>query len=328
MDVWQSSLSGGESNGASGPDCDALAGPRAASSSQTLSGQSFRIKPFVAVATGVLAALLVARIGSAHVAEPGSGNRFSPSSIPAPAMSAKDLKQLAGMTPQQQAETLLELAVGESDGAVEQIESRANGWPGKLKWTTQIASLSSAALNSSDMRVRESGVEIELAAYGLGKNSASLNYLLKTAASSSHAQKVWALWALGLMGNRGVETDRIVQVLTAQLDNSDEELRRWAIEGLALVGRNQTIAPLLKAMHDDPAPDVRERAACGLAQSGMFTSEQRQSALPQLLQYTDDPALDAQTHDWAFQALTEITGQRLPHDSAAWRSWYDSTQTQ
>ena len=50
------------------------------------------------------------------------------------------------------------------------------------------------------------------------------------------------------------------------------------------------------------------------------------SAVPQLLNYTDDPALDAQTHNWAFQALHDITGQRLPNDSNAWRSWYQSSR--
>ena len=47
----------------------------------------------------------------------------------------------------------------------------------KLNWNSQIATLTTAALNSNDMRVRESGIEVELAAYGLAKNSASLEYL-------------------------------------------------------------------------------------------------------------------------------------------------------
>ena len=175
------------------------------------------------------------------------------------------------------------------------------------------------------MRVRESGIEVELAAYGLGKNSASLDYLLTTAESPDHAQKIWALWALGLMGNRGVEPDRVVQVLTAHLKDSDEDSRRWAVEGLALVGADQTIEPLLKTMHDDPSPE-RSRArrlqlwrspACSPRSSGSAPSRR-------LLNYTDDPALDAQTHAWAFQALTDITRQHLPNDSAAWRNWYES----
>jgi HEAT repeat protein len=81
-------------------------------------------------------------------------------------------------------------------------------------------------------------------------------------------------------------------------------------------------------MHDDPSALVRERAACSLAESGMFTPEQRRTAVPQLLNYTDDPALDAQTHGWAFQALSDITHQRLPNDSAAWRSWYTSAKNE
>ena len=120
----------------------------------------------------------------------------------------------------------------------------------------------------------------------------------------------------------------MVEVLTSHLKDSDVDSRRWAVEGLALVGNDQAIAPLLKTMHDDPSPVVRERAACSVAASGMFTPEQRMSAVPQLLQYTDDPSLDAQTHAWAFQALGDITHQRLPNDPAAWRNWYRSTKNE
>jgi HEAT repeat protein len=230
--------------------------------------------------------------------------------------------------PQTQAEELLEQAVSRSDGAVDQISSRVNRWQGKLSWSPQIATLTTAALNSEDTRVRESGIEVELAAYGLSKNSASLEYLLATSKSSDHAKKVWALWALGLMGNRGVAADRVVPALTAHLKDTDEDSRRWAVEGLALIGATETISPLLQVMHDDPVPAVREAAACALAQSGMFTPEQRMAIVPQLLAYTDDPKLDAQTHAWAFQALGDITHQHLPNDSAAWRAWYSSARSE
>jgi hypothetical protein len=113
-------------------------------------------------------------------------------------------------------------------------------------------------------------------------------------------------------------------VLTAHLKDSDEDARRWAVEGLALVGTTPTIVPLLEAMHNDPSAMVRERAACSLAESGMLSHEQRLAAVPQLISYSDDPALDAQTHAWAFQALADITKQRLPNDSTAWRNWYQT----
>ena len=47
--------------------------------------------------------------------------------------------------------------------------------------------------------------------------------------------------------------------------------------------------------------------------------------IPTLVNYTDDPALDTQTQGWAFEALGDITHQRLPRDSATWRSWYQQS---
>jgi hypothetical protein len=287
-----------------------------------------RFGPLFAVTIGILLALFAASIGSAHSAWSKLNNQFGSffSARPDTPASTKNSLQLDRMKPQKQAEALLEQAVGRKDGAVEQISSRVDRWQGKVNWNPQIAKLTTAALNSSDLRVRESGIEVELAAYGLAKNSASLDYLLSTAESPDHAQKIWALWALGLIANRGVETDRVVQALTAHLKDADADSRRWAVEGLALSGSSQTIEPLLNTMHDDPSLSVRERAACGLAESGMYTPEQRLTAVPQLLNYTDDPTLDAQTHALAFQALSDITGQRLPNDSSAWRNWYESTK--
>ena len=78
-------------------------------------------------------------------------------------------------------------------------------------------------------------------------------------------------------------------------------------------------------MRSDPSPVVREHAACSLAQSGMLSREQRLIAVPHLIDYSADPALDAQTRAWAFQALADITGQHLPNDSAAWRGWYQTS---
>jgi len=282
------------------------------------------VGPVMAAAVGIATAVL---FSSAHRNNPaGSGLTELFSTQPPKVTSAHAAKQLDRMQPQNQAEALLELAVGNSDGAVEQISARVEQWHGKVRWNSQIASLSAAALNSKDPRVRESGVEVELAAYGLSKSSASLNYLLQTADSPDHAQKIWALWALGLMGNRGVETDQVVRTLTNHLQDSDEDSRRWAVEGLALTGADGAVDLLLKAMHDDPASLVRGRAACGIAEAGLFTPEQRLSAVTVLINDSDDPALDAQTQSWAFRALGDITHQRLPNNTAAWRGWYEATR--
>jgi HEAT repeat protein len=278
--------------------------------------------------------------------------RNKAASVPAPQTISSPISADADLDrqkPQKQAEILLERAMSRSDGeqaqtatdSAAQIEARIDAWRGKLKWDSHLGGLTTLALNSTDQTVRASAIEVQLAAYGLSKSESSVEALVRQAHSSDHAQKIWALWTLGLLGNRGIETDRVVRELTARLQDSgkkdsdknsdsdkdkDEDTRRWAVEGLALVGTTSTIVPLLNAMHNDRSPMVRERAACSLAESGMLSHQQRLAAVPQLINYSDDPALDAQTHTLAFQALAEITKQRLPNDSAVWRKAVASGQ--
>jgi hypothetical protein len=283
---------------------------------------------------GIVLALMVSGGGAAAVWGKAAG-MFSPQrTIPASAISVD--RELDRQKPQRQAEILLERAVTRSDeGAPQiaaQIAARSDGWRGKLHWDSKLGDLTTVALNSSDYGVRSSAIEVQLAAYGLSKNASTVDALVRQADSRDHAQKIWALWGLGLLGNRGVETGRVVQVLTAHLQRSEkdsgraseEDSRRWAVEGLALVGTTSTIAPLLEAMRNDPSAMVRERAACSLAESGMLSHEQRLIAVPQLIHYSADNTLDPQTRAWAFQALGDITQQHLPNDSAAWRTWYQT----
>jgi HEAT repeat protein len=303
----------------------------------------------VVMTVGIVVALLVCFGGSVSKVWGKIAGPFSlreDSDVSSAAFSVSDLE---GQRPQEQAELLLERAVSRSDRAADEsnaqieaqiearIESRIDAWRGQLKWDAQLGNLTTIALNSKDQSVRTSAVEVQLAAYRLPKSEASVDALVRQADSRDHTKKIWALWALGLLGNRGIETDRVVEVLSAQLKGSgkrldgnhnagdhNEDTRRWAIEGLALVGTTPTIAPLLETMRNDPSASVRERAACSLAQSSMLSRQQRLIAVPQLIDYSSDAALDAQTRAWAFQALVDITQQRLPNDSAAWRNWYQN----
>jgi hypothetical protein len=294
--------------------------------------KSSGIAQVAVVVAGIALAVLVANVENARaaLARLRLGDLFSAqdsAQTDAPTLaSAKNRTQLNRLNPQKQAERLLELAIGNSEGANQEIINRANSWRGKLNLDSQLSTLTTAALNSNDLQVRQSGLEVQLAAYGLAKNSSTVDFLIRTAASAGHSQKIWALWALGALANRGVETAHVQQVLVSHLKDQDEDSRSWAVEGLALVGATATIAPLLDAMHDDPSPTVRERAACSLAEAGMLSHEQRLAAVPQLVNYTEDASLDSQTHAWAFQALGDITHERLPNDPAAWRNWYASAK--
>jgi len=275
----------------------------------------------VAVVAGMFLALIAGATRKGNPAWDGLGRLLTnEKKVP---ISAAGPTRVDRMEPQKQAESLLEQAVQHSAVAVDQISTHVDGWKGQVQWSPQIASLTTAALNSDDLHVRESGVEVELAAYGLSKNSASLDYVLNLTDSQDHAQKVWALWAVGLLANRGVEPERGIGTLAIHLKDEDVDSRRWAVESLALTGADGSIQLLLAAMHDDPSSAVRERAACGLAESGLFTQEQRMTAVPRLINFSEDPSLDAQTHGWAVQALGDITHQRFGANTAAWRDWYD-----
>jgi hypothetical protein len=48
-----------------------------------------------------------------------------------------------------------------------------------------------------------------------------------------------------------------------------------------------TIQPLLDIFRNDSSANIRERAACGLAQSGMLQQSQRMNAIPALLTYLE-----------------------------------------
>jgi len=294
-------------------------------SGQPVRPQASRGFTVIAVLAGALLALPVLKVGSLQECWDRAGQflitlsqqtRITKSQSSARRLSSQDQSM------QREAEASLEAAIAKSPDANERIAAEVGSWRGHISLTQNLSARITAALNSSDYRVRESAIDVDLAAYNVTRTPASVNSVIQQANSSNHSTRIWALWTLGLLGNRGIETDRVVETLVAHLHDSDPDVRRWAIEGLALVGTDVTIAPLLKAFHHDPSPMVRERAACSLAQSGMLRPEQRRTAIPTILAYTEDSSLDYATRAWAFHALRDITGENLPDNSNAWRDWY------
>jgi HEAT repeats len=244
-----------------------------------------------------------------------------PQSASPATLSDHEIEEIGNMAPEQQAERLLERAVNNYDGAIGLIHKSVDSWFGQLELQGQLSSLLTTALNSNDLRVRSVALEIELAGYNLPKRPESADNLIERIRTEPSARP-WALWMLGVLGNRGVETHRAFVTLMDHRHDPDEQTRYWAVEGLSMLGSDDTIAPLLEAFRSDPSPLVRERGGCGLSQSGMLTREQRMRAVPQLLKMTDDMTLDDITRSWVFQALRDITGATLAAQPDAWRAWW------
>jgi hypothetical protein len=277
-------------------------------------------------ATAFLLGSIAAGSGSLRAAWEPIARFISLEDPPSPAsanvLSEHEITMLDETTPQSQAELLLERSINHYRGANEQIAARVGRWRGKIELNERLHNLFTTAINSDDLTVRVAGIEVDIAARDLVKDSSTVDRLEAVARSGEQGPRVNALWDLALIGNRGVGQDRILDVLLSSTHDENVNIRYWAVEGLAYLAVDASIEPLLDIFHDDPSPMIRERAACGLAQSGMFSAAQRSTAVPRLLDFAIDGALDAETRTWVFQALRDITGQSLPHDAARWREWY------
>jgi HEAT repeat protein len=195
------------------------------------------------------------------------------------------------------------------------------GWRGHLTMSPRLSAELDAALNSNDLRVRAAAIEMELVAYDLQKTPASADLLIDRA-SNDPAGRPWALWMLGAIGNRGVEPERALRTLVDYSRDADEKTRFWAVEGLALLGTDGTIQPLLEVFRNDPSLQIRQRAGFSLAQAGMLSKAQRLTAVPALMALGEDASIDSNTRNWVYDALRDITGARYGTNAADWREWW------
>jgi HEAT repeat protein len=242
-------------------------------------------------------------------------------STPQPAPKEVDTEEISRLAPQQQAERLLELAIRQPDPSLSLIHRNLTSWRGHLEDSDRLFHLVMEALKSNDPRVRVAAVEIDLAANHLLKAPESFQKLQRQIQSGSD-ERYMALWRLGALGNRGVEPSEAFRTLKLYAQSRNQEARFWAVEGLAMLGTPESIDALLDVLSRDPAAQIRQRAADALSRSGLFTGEQRLTAVPQLLNLLDDDSLDAATQSLVSATLEAITGASFGKNAAAWRDWW------
>jgi hypothetical protein len=232
-----------------------------------------------------------------------------------------EFAELTRLGPQQQAEQLLALAIRRHQGSLELIRQNAESWRGRVQNTDRLFDLVLTAMKSDDLRVRGAAIEVDLAANNLSKSPKTVARLVKLIRKDP-TERPFALWRLGALGNRGVQPKLVLTHLLAFARDRDEQTRFWAVEGLAMLGTDSAVDPLLDRFAHDPSPRVRQRAAVGIAESGMLTHEQRFAAVPDLLNFLDDDALDSDTRGWVYGALRLITGEPLGNNAQAWQQWW------
>jgi hypothetical protein len=249
----------------------------------------------------------------------GSAPSVSPIRMPAP--ENKSEAEFKRLPPQQQAERLLERAIDGEQASLDMLDENVDAWRGRIKNTDRLFDLVLAALNARDLRVRTAAIDVDLAANNLSKSPESVARLLRQLQGDREGRGM-ALWRLGSLGNRGVEPERVLDTLLNYAHDRNEHTRYWAVEGLAMLGNDAAVAPLLELLTHDPSARVRERAASGLGQSGMLTREERLAAVPHLLNFADDDSLNTTTRELVYGTLRVITGAALGNDANAWREWW------
>jgi HEAT repeat protein len=291
---------------------------------------SRRLSGLIIFLAAVVFALVFARptMGQTANAPPvTSGEQLPIPGRPVPAdhsqLSEHNIEWVQTQPPQVQMEFLLGAAINHDRGATNMINKMVEGWYGKVRYTQKFDDLSMTALYSNDLRVRAAAIEITLAVDNLPKTEETAEQLMASAAKSP-SYRPYATWVLGMLANRGVAPEKIHDFLRSYLHDPNEKTRHWTVEGLAHIGTDDTIKDFLDVFRNDPSLEVRERAGCSMAKSGMLTREQRMLAVPGLIDLAYDPSLDATTRTWVYQALREITNEHIGNDPAAWQNWYST----
>jgi len=233
-----------------------------------------------------------------------------------------DVERVRALPAQAQAEELLERGIGHDARALELFDQQVEDWRGHIRMTDRMKQLERRSEFSKDLRVRYANADINLALEGWQKNEQAADLLIQRAQTDPHYRSA-AVYFLGMLAGRGVDYDRIHEVLLNYARNDQDPIvRQWAVEGMRFLGKDEVLDELFVSFTEDPANGVRDRAGCNISDCGIFTRKQRMTMVPKLIDLALNPRTTGQMRSWTFLALQEITDVNLSPDALAWSRWY------
>jgi len=237
-------------------------------------------------------------------------------------MTDADVERVLALPAQDQAEELLDRAIGHDERALELFDQRVEGWIGHIRMSDRMRQLERRSQFSKDLRVRYANADINLALDGWQKNERAVDLLIERARTDQH-YRVAAVYFLGMLAGRGVDYDRIHGVLLEYARNDkDATMRQCAVEGMRYLGKDEVLDELFTSFTEDPSASVRDRAGCNISDCGNFLRKQRMRMVPKFLELALDARTTPQMRNRCFLALQEITDENLPADATAWSRWY------
>ena len=289
----------------------------------------------VAASMAVFALMVVAMFGWVFWRTPNGASRVSGSRTTAASrfkpvsprvfsasMTDADVERVLAWPAQDQAEELLERAIGHDERALELFDQHVEGWIGRIRGSARMKQLERRSQFSKDLRVRYANADINLALDGWQKNEHAAELLIERARTDQHYRAA-AVYFLGMLAGRGVDYDRIHGVLLEYARNDkDATVRQWAVEGMRYLGKDEALDELFTSFTEDPSTTVRDRAGCNISDCGNFMRKQRMRMVPKLIDLAMNSRTAPQMRNWCFLALQEITDENLPADAVAWSRWY------
>jgi hypothetical protein len=237
-------------------------------------------------------------------------------------MTDADAARMLALPAQDQAEELLERAIGHDQRALELFEQQVESWVGHIHLSERMKQLERLSEYSSDLRVRYANADINLTLDGWKKDQQAAEMLIERARTDLKYRAA-AVYFLGMLAGRGIAYERIHPVLLNYAKHDpDAYVRQWAVEGMRYLGKDETLDELFESFTQDPSNSVRDRAGCNLSDCGNFTRVQRMRMVPKFLELSANPSTNALMRGWSYLALREITDANVPSDPQAWKNWY------
>jgi hypothetical protein len=253
---------------------------------------------------------------------PLTGNVVPPRPIAAARMTNADVERVMALPAQEQAEELLERAIGHDERARELFDQQVESWVGHIRLTDHLKQLEQRSEFSSDLRVRYTNADINLTLDGWQKNEQAAEMLIDRARTDLHYRPA-AVYFLGMLAGRGVAYERIHPVLLDYAKHDpDAYVRQWAVEGMRYLGKDEALDELFESFTQDPSDSVRNRAGCNLSDCGNFTRAQRMRMVPKFIDLVADKSIGDQMRAWSYVALHEITDAHIASNPQAWKDWY------
>ncbi len=253
-----------------------------------------------------------------------TANIVTPRGAVSAKMTDAEAERVLALPAQEQAEELLERAIGHDPRALELFEQQVESWVGHINLTDHMRQLERRSEFSRDLRVRNANADINLTLDGWQKNEQAAEMLIERARTDLQYRAA-AVYFLGMLAGRGVAYDRIHPVLLEYAKHDpDPAVRQWAVEGMRYLGKDEALDELFESFTQDPSSNVRERAGCNISDCGNFTRVQRMRMVPKFLGLLADANTSVQMKTWSYMALREITDANVASDPQAWRNWFQA----